>query len=260
MNQTKRGLNSFQLKIIALVIMTIDHFGAYKILTTDSVINGFMRMTGRIAAPLFLFLIVEGLRHTRSKKKYILRLYIASVAVQIIIVLTSAVMGNIFQTFFYAALYITCIDKIVKREKNIVALVILMLSPFAFIFIRYSIFNIFIPSPFGTEYSFLFVLLAIAWYFINNKIINCMIFAGLSLISWFAGYKIVYYISFYNFFGFTTFHHLFIPIQWLMILAVPFMLLYNGEKGRSGLKYFFYIYYPAHQYLFFIIAAFYNKK
>ena len=33
--------------------------------------------------------------------------------------------------------------------------------------------------------------------------------------------------------------------QWAMVFALPFMLLYNGERGR-GLKYFFYLYYPLH--------------
>ena len=40
-----------------------------------------LRIIGRIAAPLFLFMIVEGLHHTRSKPKYILRLYVAGVII-----------------------------------------------------------------------------------------------------------------------------------------------------------------------------------
>lgn len=257
MQSSKKGLNSFQLKIIALVIMTIDHLAVYQILTASSNTNTLMRMVGRIAAPLFLFLIVEGLRHTRSKKNYIIRLYIASIAVQAIIEITALffngyIMGNIFQTFFYAALYITCIEKIKKREKNVLICVILMIVPMIFVFINQSFINIIFPSPFGTEYSFLFVILATTWYFINNKIINCAIFAGLAIIGGIIDYKLIYNLPFFNLF---TFHHLFISIQWIMVFAVPFMLLYNGEKGKPGLKYFFYIYYPAHQYLFFILSV-----
>jgi hypothetical protein len=42
--------------------------------------------------------------------------------------------------------------------------------------------------------------------------------------------------------------------QWLMVLAALPMALYNGEKGR-GMKYFFYIFYPAHIYILYIIAT-----
>jgi len=43
------------------------------------------------------------------------------------------------------------------------------------------------------------------------------------------------------------------PVQWMMVLALPLMLRYNGEKGR-GWKWFFYFYYPAHTCLLFLLA------
>ena len=43
------------------------------------------------------------------------------------------------------------------------------------------------------------------------------------------------------------------PVQWMMVLALPLMLRYNGEKGR-GWKWFFYAYYPAHTCLLFLLA------
>jgi hypothetical protein len=47
--------------------------------------------------------------------------------------------------------------------------------------------------------------------------------------------------------------------QWLMALAAIPILLYNGKRGR-GSKYFFYIFYPAHIYLFYIIAWFLRSR
>jgi hypothetical protein len=41
--------------------------------------------------------------------------------------------------------------------------------------------------------------------------------------------------------------------QWLMLLAIPFFLLYNGERGK-GNKTFFYLFYPIHIWIFFIIG------
>ena len=39
-----------------------------------------------------------------------------------------------------------------------------------------------------------------------------------------------------------------------MALALPFMLLYNGQRGR-GPKWFFYIYYPAHRYVISVVET-----
>ena len=51
-----------------------------------------------------------------------------------------------------------------------------------------------------------------------------------------------------------TYENLFlINYQWMMILALPFMLIYNGEKGR-GLKWLFYIFYPVHIFILFILG------
>jgi len=171
-------------------------------------------------------------------------------------------MGNIFQTFFYVALYTTCIDKIIKSEniKNILKPAFWLFLPLLWAVNHYLyastgssvkiIFNILFPSPFNVEFSFFFVMLGLAWYFFNNKFINCVILQILSVICLFAQDRLTFYPTGH------TFWHLFTPNQWLMILAVPFILLYNGEKGRGGLKYLFYIYYPLHHVAFMIFSVY----
>lgn len=270
--QIKKGLTSFQLKIIAMITMTIDHIADFRLVRIPHEIYEVLRIIGRVAAPLFLFQLVQGLRHTRSKLKYIFRLYTAGVIIQIINLFlvkrfvgddTDIMFGNILPTFMYTALYITCIEAIVgaiknKEYKKMILPVIGIIVPFLFSVFNFKCINnnsigiflqIFIPSLFTLEYSFLFVLLGIAWYFIDNKTYNCLIFVILSFLCYFIDsnfmIRLTRYIPF-NFF------ELFLRTQWLMILAIPFMLLYNGHKGKSY-KYLFYFYYPLHQYLIFFI-------
>ena len=269
MNIKKKGLDSFCLKVIALILMTIDHLAAFKIIPPSHELNAIMRMAGRTAAPLFLYLLACGMRHTKSKIKYTLRLYTAGVILQAvnevarIFFLRQGIglpVGNIFQTLFYAAFYITCLDMATGQKKNVKICAALMAAPLVLVFAhiylpKFSVFlDILLPSPFFVEYSFLFVLLGVLWYALNDKIISCAVLAGLSGLSFMIDYRV-----FSNRYGF-TFEHLFYPTQWLMIFAVPFILLYNGERGKIRLKYLFYAYYPIHQYLFFIVGTYLLKR
>ncbi len=79
--ERRRGLDGFQLKLLALVIMTIDHI--YYFGTTLRTMPEIMTLIGRIAAPIFVFFVGEGFAHTRSRKKYLLRLYIGGVLMYI---------------------------------------------------------------------------------------------------------------------------------------------------------------------------------
>ena len=277
MKLIKKGLTSFQIKVIALIIMTVDHLAVHKILTTSKDINSAMRMIGRIAAPLFLFLLIEGLHHTRNKRKYILRLYAFGVITQIGNELFQKVLfsgysfqlGNILPTFLYAAFYIVCIEEFISavKSKNIMKSIffgIAMIIPFAAGFIYLKIdheviqyIKFFVPDIFTLEYSFGFSLIGIFWYFGKNKIYNYLVFGGISALSYFVDVNYVRNMMKKIYFNF---YHLFLPTQWGMIFAMPFMMLYNGEKGKYGLKYFFYIYYPLHQYIFVIISVLILKR
>lgn len=57
------------LKIIAIITMTIDHIGAILYPTVDS-----FRIIGRIAFPIYCYLLVLGVESTRSVKNYFVRL------------------------------------------------------------------------------------------------------------------------------------------------------------------------------------------
>lgn len=76
-------LSSFKLKVIALLLMTIDHIGyllnsyMYYNAVANNIGTAF-RYIGRLAMPLFAFMIVEGVIHTKSYKRYAIRLGVMS--------------------------------------------------------------------------------------------------------------------------------------------------------------------------------------
>ena len=76
MNQKK--LMQEDLKLIACITMLIDHFG-HAIVPELPVpymaeLYYACRIIGRLAFPLYCFLLAEGMQHTRNPKNYILRL------------------------------------------------------------------------------------------------------------------------------------------------------------------------------------------
>ena len=83
----KRGLSQEMLKLIACLTMLIDHVGATVILelfgTTPSLglywLYWAMRIVGRMAFPIYCFLLAEGAHYTRNPKQYALRLAIGVV-------------------------------------------------------------------------------------------------------------------------------------------------------------------------------------
>ena len=78
-------ISSFILKIIAFVLMTLDHVGIFLIPIGGKaqVVGEIFRLFGRFAFPLFVLMLVEGVRHTHSFAKYALRLGIVATIVMI---------------------------------------------------------------------------------------------------------------------------------------------------------------------------------
>ncbi len=70
----KIGLSGFVLKIIAVITMTIDHIG---ILFFPQIV--LLRIIGRLALPIYVFLVVEGYMHTRDIYRYMTRIGIVAI-------------------------------------------------------------------------------------------------------------------------------------------------------------------------------------
>lgn len=281
-NPLTTGLTSYQIKMIAVFFMTLDHLAAYgsKIPLFTAYYTP-LRVLGRIAAPLFLFTVTESVRHTRSRKGFLLRLYLGAVGVGLFTAVTNFlfsdsvgmfVQSNILFTFFYVALYITLIEQIISavREHDgkrgilaIAGMFAICLVDFACRFLRqidlirfgFDLKMSFLCKdlidsfrPLRAEYSVLFIIMGVIQYFARNKYWKTAVLVGFSIFSLCAGpwaYLLPSSVS--QMTGFP---------QCCMILAAPFMLLYNGEKGK-GHKWFFYFYYPLHRYAISLAAYIY---
>ncbi|MGX7205257.1 TraX family protein [Enterococcus pingfangensis] len=257
-----KGMTGFQLKVLGVVTMVIDHIGQFFLFLG---VPMWFHWIGRIAAPIFLFESSEGFIHTSNRKKYMFRLLagywlmgvINLILNQYFTIDHSIVINNIFGTLFLGTVYMQACEYF-KQKKifngliwaivpiilNI--LVLLLLSNDSLFdsnlgIIIFQTFILFIPTLMLTEGGVLFVALAVFFYLFHGKkqfqIAALVIVAGITLVT--GGIQHAFT---YNY-------------QWMMLLAAIPIVLYNGEKGRS-MRNFFYIFYPAHIALFALISFF----
>lgn len=261
----EKGLTGFQLKITGLLLMIFDHI--HEFFNFAGNIPVAFNWVGRIVAPIFIFMVVEGYTHTRSKKQYMLRLYLASIAMNAGNYLipnyfkrtdSLGLMNNIFTTLFMITVYLCIIDFITKaiKEKDALKIflgMVVFILPIALgilmiINIETLMYLIFvIPTPLFVEGGPIFVIIGIVMYLLRGNRKKLLItYVIISLAIAFTGELSIKGLFFENY-------------QWMMVFAAPLFYLYNGEKGK-GMKYLFYVFYPAHIYIFYIISCYIMNK
>ena len=239
--ERKSGVSALVLKWIAIVTMAIDHTGfvCYKWLGwSDSYL--LLRRIGRIAFPIFAFLLIEGFRHTRNRRAYLRNMLIFSVISEIPYDLaltgwdTRNETQNVFWTLFFCLLVLLWLDALsVRCERGpILRFLVLPLSllPIAA--------GMFLAELLRTDYAAWGVLLIVFVYAgekaaarrsVSQRARNVGAVCGAVL--WMILYDVAH--------GWTN------EIYGL-VCVVP-ILFYNGERGRYRLsKWFFYGFYPAH--------------
>jgi len=247
-------MSTFALKLTALVLMLLDHIGYYLVPPLSSPgLYLLLRTLGRGAYPLFLFCFAQGYAHTRSRKKYLLRLYLAGVFMAFFALWadtafpTESGFGNhnIFVPMLLAGLVISTVETAQNDRKKglwmaggIFALqlayfIIGHMPPFRSL--SGDILTGFLPNLAVNEYGITFILLGVAMYFLRDK----------------PGALAAAYLLFCAY----QFSEPDSGIQFFMVLALPLILHYNGEKG-PGMKWFFYIFYPLHTFWLFYLANF----
>lgn len=272
------GLSSYQIKLIAVFFMTLGNLAAYggelKFVSNYSMV---LSMLGTISAPLFLYMLTESIHHTRNKQHFLFRLYYAAICVGLFTTLSNICTGNIVGfyrqdniifTYFYTALYIISIERIIyglrshiKAEINfgMLGIIASLIAHLIVVFLRstfvdniYSAawFDSFIESPLYVEYTSIFILLGILIYFSKAKWQKALVVFLFSLLSS-SDMLESHFIS-------TPISTFFNYPRHFMAFAIPFMLLYNGTRGKEN-KSFFYIYYPFHRYCISLLAFIINR-
>ena len=129
--EKKRGINSFTLHILAMLFMLCDHLWA-----TLFPAQEWLTCIGRLAFPIFAFMIAEGCYYTSNVKKYMQRLFLFAVISEIpfnLIMGSSAIYPfhqNVLWTFLLGLLSIQIIEKAKKKQKQWILLLIICLVLF----------------------------------------------------------------------------------------------------------------------------------
>lgn len=218
--QDKFQINGAVLKYIAFVSMFIDHFN--KAIITPKLnyqqplvfISSLFDIIGRIAFPIFAFMIVEGFYKTNSKWKYLRNLLIFAVISEIPYDMfqSKVFINNRSQNIMWALalglLTLIIIDKLKVKIKN----------KYIWIFVSVIIvaINAILATLLSFDYDYYSIIIIFILYIFYDKR-----FVG-SLLSYLVIIKEVY-----------------------AILGFAIINLYNGEKGRQN-KLFNYLFYPVH--------------
>lgn len=207
-----RGLSSSSVKFIALTTMLIDHLaatGVLRILYPDDRLYSLCRMIGRIAFPLFCFLLVEGHVHTSNRKRYLSRLLLFAFLSEIPFDLAFfrrvcyLWYQNVFFTLFLGLLTLSVVEKI-RQSRYRYWVWIPMLA------------GIILAELLHTDYSGFGVALILIFYWFRETPWKRNLVSGCACITEVTAIAAL------------------LPIQ-----------LYNGKRGVSC-KYLFYLFYPLH--------------
>jgi hypothetical protein len=216
-------MNVFTLKIIALISMMIDHYGVIFHSGVD-----IYRIIGRIAFPIYCFLLVEGYLHTKNIKNYAKRLFIFALISEVAFDL--AFYGEIEFThqnvFFTLLIGLGTMYLLDNPEKY-------NIKP-GYI----SFFSFMLAIILSVDYNFIGIIYILAFYYTRNlpKTIRLSRVALILFIINLLTMSIK---------------------QQFALLSLPIIYLYNGELGPKNkiLQFLFYAAYPLHLIIYYLFKT-----
>ena len=226
MNKLKCLTNN-QLKIIACISMFIDHFA---VMCFPNIL--ILRVIGRIAFPIFAFMIAEGCYYTRNKLKHLLTIFILGVIMQIVLYYAMNMTDfSIFLVFTVSIILIYIFEYIDGKikDKNILMTIIASIVLLSLICVLIWFTNNY--NYFVMNYNFFGIITPLLIYILKKYTNKSYILLSAIIIiigSIIHAIHLKFYTNIYAIFG------------------VALLFLYNGKRGKTNLKYFFYLFYPLH--------------
>ena len=241
MENKKFEITSFVLHIFAMATMLLDH-----IYHSGLVDITWFTCVGRLAFPIFAFMIAEGFHYTKNRKKYALRMLIFAAITEIPfnLVVSGKLLyfphQNVMWTFLLSILLLTLYEKI-KQEKNAV------MRFFAYPIITVVFLVIALLGM--VDYNAIGILTVILFHFTRvekadttKKKVVCR---GIQLIGML---MLNFMVSSYPEYGIQIAPDLYLSMQSFAVLALPLIWLYNGKQGyyNKYIKLSYYLFYPVH--------------
>jgi TctA family transporter len=223
-----------KLKMIAIILMLLDHFVVIFI-QEESVLHMVLRIPGRIVSPIICFLISEGYHYTSNRKNYIFRLFVLAVV--------SHIPFNIAFNHSLSPLEATSV--IWALVMGLVALTALKSDiPVA---LKPLILVLCCIAAYTANWNFIAVLWIVAFGLFHGNFKRQMLaFCVVGIVCNLMPSYLRYIFSSGNY------------LHWYQLgifLAVPFLALYSGKLGKKSkaMSYSFYVFYPMHLILLFIL-------
>lgn len=242
-------LNSNQLKLIAIIAMTVDHiawamFDGYP----SALLPLIMHIIGRLTCPIMCYFIAEGYHYTRNINKYTFRLFAFAFVSHFAYIFAS----NDFVDFksFIPFYYGNFLNQTSVMWSLAWGLVMLRIADSKRIKSIYKVLLVVLIC---------IITLPSDWSCIAAL---CIMAIGTNRgdfrkqMSW-----MIFYVALYSLVYFFAIDKAYGILQMGVVLSIPVIAMYNGKRGKNPkinkfMKWFFYIFYPLHLFVIGLINYF----
>ena len=233
-------LTANKLKIFAIIVMFLDHF-ATVFFPSNAMITLIFKLFGRMAAPIFCYFIAEGYHHTSNLRKYITRLLVFAAVSHIPYILA------FYPDYFVIGInFIKATSVILPLSMGLIALTAIK-SEKIHIILKFVILAVCCAVSYTANWNYIAVLWVVAFgIFYGNFTRQIFAFCAICVL----------YLLIQPFRQYGIFDETFPQWQQLGIfLTIPLLAMYNGSPGKKSLamKWLFYIFYPAHLILLYVL-------